>query len=559
MYFNVHPTIRECLPRLANNNVLVMRQVLPHNGKRAMLTSEQINDLHRLYWSELWPVRKIERHLRMGWRTIRKYLDKPDQTPLSRPRLSKLDPFKTAIAEFLEKDPTASAAVIGQRLRPLGYQGCASILRSYIRQVRPAPRPQRAFVRMEPPAGERFEADWGHFGALDYEGDKRKLYAFALVDAHSRMLYLEFTHGQSFETFVRCHIHAFQLLNGTSREIFYDNLATAVAEHDGRLVRFHPRFLGFAREFRFYPRACNPAAGWEKGKVERGGIGYIRQNFWPLRDFTCLDDVNRQARQWLTEVANQRMHHETRQRPIDRFQPDALRPLPVIVPDYRDTVEALVHKDLRLQFDGNRYCVPHRFVGRRLTLKADSSSVTIYNRYEEIVSYARSWRRGQTFGAVRFEKVLAEERPAARRSQAQQRLIDSLRGLCAPGLIEAYLRGLADADRALARQITELLELVRQYGPDAVAVAITRAHTAHAFGADYIANILRQQQCPRREQPPLRLRDARLNELATDPLSLLEYDAFILKSGEEPDDDTRRETRSTESVDDEPPTGSDPF
>ena len=44
-----------------------------------MLTTEQINDLHRLYWSEHWPIRKIERHLRMGWHTIRKYLDAPAQ------------------------------------------------------------------------------------------------------------------------------------------------------------------------------------------------------------------------------------------------------------------------------------------------------------------------------------------------------------------------------------------------------------------------------------------------------------------------------------------------
>ena len=78
------------------------------------------------------------------------------------------------------------------------------------------------------------------------------------------MLYLEFTHSQSFATFVRCHIHAFTVLGGVAREVAYDNLATAVAEHDGRLVRFLPRFLGFAREYGFYPRACNLAAGWEK-------------------------------------------------------------------------------------------------------------------------------------------------------------------------------------------------------------------------------------------------------------------------------------------------------
>jgi hypothetical protein len=183
--------------------------------------------------------------------------------------------------------------------------------------------------------------------------------------------------------------------------------------------------------------------------------------------------VNRQARQWLAEIANQRLHRETRERPIDRFQANALRPLPVIPYDYRDQVEALVYKDLRLHFDGNCYCVPPRFVGRRLTLKADSSSVTIYDRVNEIVSYPRCWRRGQT------------------------------------------------------------------------------------LGADYVANILRQQQSPRQTQPPLRLRDPRLNDLATDPLSLLQYDAFILDSGKESDDSPRTETESTDPIDHEPSRGDD--
>jgi hypothetical protein len=247
------------------------------------------------------------------------------------------------------------------------------------------------------------------------------------------------------------------------------------------------------------------------------------------------------------------MHSETRGRPIDRFKPEALRPLPVIPYDYRDSSEARVQKDLRLRFDGNRYCVPHRYVGRRLTIKADAGNVTIYNRVEEVVSYARSWRRGQTFGAERFEKVLTDERPAARRSQAQQRLLDSLDGMCLRATVEAYLRDMADTDRSLHRQIQELLELIRQYGPEDVADAIGRAAKARAYGADYVANILRQQRSPRRPQPPLLLRDPSLNELATDPISLLEYDAFILSSGKEPDDPTRTETAAAEPESDEPP------
>jgi len=118
-----------------------------------MLTTDQINDLHHLYWAERWPIRKIEQHLRMSWHTIKKYLETPAQTPATRSRISKLDPFKPTIAELLEKDARASAAVIEQRLRPLGYDGGHTILRDYIHNVRPQLRPKRAFVRMEPEAG----------------------------------------------------------------------------------------------------------------------------------------------------------------------------------------------------------------------------------------------------------------------------------------------------------------------------------------------------------------------------------------------------------------------
>jgi hypothetical protein len=140
-----------------------------------MLTSEQINDLHRLYWAEHWPIRKIERHLNMGWQTIKKYLDAPAQGVTKRQRSGKLDPFKATIAGWLEKDPQVTAALIQQRLIPLGYSGGHSLVRAHVRNVRPQLSTKRAFVRMEPLAGERFEVDWAHFDVLNYSGDIRKL------------------------------------------------------------------------------------------------------------------------------------------------------------------------------------------------------------------------------------------------------------------------------------------------------------------------------------------------------------------------------------------------
>jgi transposase len=515
-----------------------------------MLTAEQINTIDRLHFAENWSIRKIARHLHLGRRTISQYLATPARRAVPRQRASKLDPFKTTIAELLEQDSEASAVVIAQQLRRLGFDGGLSILKEHLHAVRGHSAVQRAYVRMEPGPGERFEIDWGHFGALSYQGHARKLYAFCLVECHSRKLYVEFTHSQSFETFVRCHVHAFHSLGGVARELWYDNLATAVAEHDGNLVRFHPRFLAFAREYGFLPRACHVRAAWEKGKIERS-IGYLRQSFWPLRTFTDLADVNLQVWQWLEQVADQRRHRETNQTPQERFQPEALRAVPAVTPDYRDVDEALVYKDLRLCFDGNRYCVPPRYVGRHLTVKADSSSVTIYDQHQEIVAYARCWQRGQTLGGERFQKELLAQRAAAQRSAAQQRLLALLGPAC-----ESYLRRLADTDRSLARQVRELLTLIRDYGPDAVTAALSKAHAAGAFGADYIANILRQQQTRREIQPPLRFQDPVLNELATDPLSLLDYDRFILRSKKD-SDDTPTETGTTESDHHEPPSGSD--
>ena len=122
---------------------------------------------------------------------------------------------------------------------------------------------------------------------------------------------------------------------------------------------------------------------------------------------------------------------------------------------------------------------------------------------------------------------------------------------------EKYLERLADTDRALSRQVRELFALIREYGPEAVAAAIAKAHAARAFGADYVANILRQQQQRREIQPPLQLRDPALNELATDPLSLAQYDAFILRSRKESREHAPSKTEPTQLDLYGPSTGSD--
>jgi hypothetical protein len=107
------------------------------------------------------------------------------------------------------------------------------------------------------------------------------------------MIYIQFTHSQCFETFVRCHIHAFQALGGIAPlGLRQPGHGRGGARRQSGSLSSPPARL--CREFGFLPRACHVASPWENGKVERLGIGYMRQNFWPLRVFTGLADVSRQ-------------------------------------------------------------------------------------------------------------------------------------------------------------------------------------------------------------------------------------------------------------------------
>ena len=54
------------------------------------------------------------------------------------------------------------------------------------------------------------QIDWGHFDTLTYGATKRKLYALAVVESYSRMLYVQFTHSQRQEVLHQGLLNAFR-------------------------------------------------------------------------------------------------------------------------------------------------------------------------------------------------------------------------------------------------------------------------------------------------------------------------------------------------------------
>ena len=71
-------------------------------------------------------------------------------------------------------------------------------------------------------------------------------------------------------------------------------------------------------------QACAVRKGNEKGRVENG-VGYVKKNFLSGLELELsreYEALNPAIRRWLDEIANVRIHGETRKKPIDCLPED---------------------------------------------------------------------------------------------------------------------------------------------------------------------------------------------------------------------------------------------
>lgn len=464
----------------------------------------------------------IGRALGINRDSVSLYLKDPERRLVKSGKPSKLDPYKPLIDHLLEEHPTAPAPVVLRRLQQEGFTGEITIVRDYLRFKKGRAHQGRAFIRFESLPGWQMQVDWGHFGTIPYGSTKRKLYAFVIAESYSRMLYVEFTHSQRQEVLHQCLINAFTFFGGTPQELVVDNMLTAVTERQGRIVRFNDAFLDFLRPLKINPVACNVRSPQEKGKVERS-VQYLRQSFWPLRSFTDLLDTNFQVRAWLKEVANVRIHMGTGEKPTERFGNVKLKSLPEHLPDALETVSALVHKDFAVRFDSNAYTVPPWTVGKRLILKADTNTVSIYYKDKTVAVHARSYESKK-----RIENPShAEQVKRLQRRLWQDRDIALFASMGDETTV--YLEALSDARQPIKKNVLKLLSLRDEYGATALLGAITKAIEIKAYGADYIEHILYEAQTPKKMHQRVMLEKEELNKIRLSEPSLAEYDAIAVK------------------------------
>lgn len=455
-----------------------------------MIDYQTYCQIHLLHDQKNLKASQIAAELQLDLKTVEKWINQNAFQPRqSSKRSSKLDPFKNQIIALLDRHPY-TAQQIFQQLQQQGYAGRYTILKDYVRRIRPVRKP--AFLMLEFAAGECAQVDWGQYGSVPVGSARRRLSFFVMVLCYSRMLYVEFTLSEAMDHFLTCHRHAFEFFGGVPQKIMIDNLKVGVVRHPtGQKALFNPRYTDFAAHYGFQPVACNVRKANEKGRVENG-VGYVKKNFLNGLQIPSFQAVNPAAMQWRDTVANVRIHGETRQKPLLLFEQEKplLKPLPVIPYDCAIIQPSPVSRCCHITFQSNRYSVPHLYASQQLTLKIQPDQLFLFHNEKLVATHVRSYDHGRRISNPDHLKELQVQRQRAR----NQTLLLAFLNLCPQA--ELYSRKLQEKRLNAPHHIQKIVALSEIYGPDKVARAILDSLHFEAFGCEYIANILAQREHP---------------------------------------------------------------
>ena len=452
-----------------------------------MIDYELFSKIKHLNQNDGLTAQQIATELVLDVRTVEKWLNETHYRPRrSVQRPSKLDPFKDDIVRMLERH-AYTAMQIFQQIREQGFDGQYTIVKAYVRKVRP-PK-QKAFLKLSFAPGECAQVDWGSYGSVAVGETRRRLSFFVMVLCYSRMMYVEFTVSQTMEHFLGCHQNAFDWFGAVPGKIMVDNLKSAVLKRIiGKDPVFNPKYLDFANHHGFTIAPCAVGKGNEKGRVE-SGVGYVKKNFLAGLEIPNFNALNPAVIHWLNTVANVRIHGETGKRPVDRFQQErqCMTQLPPYPYDIATIDQVRASRQFRVAVDGNRYSVPAEYAGALLTLKTYPDRICIYHQQKLIARHVRSYDRKKDFELPDHPKALLAQRRKAR----DQKIF--MRFLSLSDKADEYYRQLEQRRMNPVHHIRQIVALSEIYGEQAVQRAIEDAFDFQAFSCEYIANLLEQR------------------------------------------------------------------
>lgn len=486
-----------------------------------MLIMETVLKIRRMHQVDGCSISGIARQLNLSRNTVRKYLRTADKSPPTycrdQPSKPKLGEYESILKKFIEADLKQpkrfrrSATALYTDLQREGYQGAYDSVQRYVKRHKAEPALKSTYIPLVFAPAEAYQFDWSE-EEVELGGVIQRIKVAHFRLAHSRMPFIIAFPRETQEMVFSAHDAAFAYWGGVTNRGIYDNMKTCVdAILHGKERRFNARFLTLMNHYLIQPDACTPAAGWEKGQVEKQVQDLRRLCFIPRRQASDLAELNQQLLAQLEHHVRHHRHPKQQELTVwEVFEAERSQLRPLATP-FNGYIEHEVRADSTclVRIDRNAYSIDSRYANRHVTLRLYADKVRVISEGALIADHPRLFGRDKTQYNPWHYLSLLERKPGALRNGApfvQWELPASIKQ------VQRLLMGRKGGDR----EMVSLLLAARQDGLDALERACQLMLEQKSVTA---ALILNQLQRLREPEPQPDSIDTGLIQLSVVPIA----------------------------------------
>lgn len=499
-----------------------------------------VSVIRRWHLREGMPIREIARRTGLSRNTVRKYLASQDLEPAypARKSPSKLDDYEETLTNWLFRESRRhrkqrrTVKRLYKDLVELGYTGSYDRVAAFARQWRQAQQdakrqPGKAFVPLQFAPAEAFQFDWSE-DWVKINGISTKLQIAHFKLSYSRAFFLRAYLTQSHEMLFDAHYHAFRAFGGIPERGIYDNMKTAVDKVGrGKQRQVNKRFHAMVGHYLYEPEFCNPAAGWEKGQVEKAVLDARHELWYDTPPFKSLHELNLWLHDRCQALWLETAHPQMKNRSLAECLADEqskLMPVPAAFDGFIE-ISKRVSSTCLITFEHNRYSVPASFANRVISLRVYPERLVIVAEAQVVAEHVRVFNRhkspGQTICDWRHYLSVAQRKPGSLRNGAPfLELPDSFRQL------RTRLIKRPGGDR----EMVDILALVLLHDERQVERAVARSLELGEVSKQHVLNCLSRMGEPSLPQP---LKPPPALKLVTEPeANTARYDQLRRSSNE---------------------------